>query len=114
MANVGDKKSFDIKITNQQILDATGYAADISVALVKSYLEKQLATKIAAAVTYWELAPGVVIAALATTAIALLNKASGNEGFKFTFTWEYIGVYMHKEGHYYYGWDIDKITATTY
>ena len=56
----------------------------------------------------------MLIGALATTAVAALNKAVGNEGFEFTFRFKYVEVYMHKEGHYYYGWDIDKISAGTY
>jgi hypothetical protein len=75
---------------------------------------KRLAAALAAGVAYWEIAPGVLIGALATTAVAALNKAVGNEGFEFTFRFKYVEVYMHKEGHYYYGWDIDKISAGTY
>ena len=101
MPKVGDTKGITIQISNTTIFDATGYAADLAAAL-------------AAGVAYWEIAPGVLIGALATTAVAALNKAVGNEGFEFTFRFKYVEVYMHKEGHYYYGWDIDKISAGTY
>lgn len=114
MPKVGDTKGFTTRISNQDIFDATGYAADLSVLAVTQFLETQLAAQLAAGVAYWELAPGVVIGALATTAVAALNKVSGNDGFEFTFRFKYVEVYMHKEGHYYYGWDIDKISAGTY
>lgn len=115
MAYVGQKKGFTVTITNKQLCTILGMdAADLTFAIIKKSLEKELGAKVAASLVGWEVAPGVVIAAMASIAIGLLNNVMGNDGFKFTFTMVYIETYMHKEGQYYYGWDFDDVSASTY
>lgn len=42
------------------------------------------------------------------------NSQLGNTGFKFSISLKYSSVYMHKEGHDMYGWDITSASVCTY
>lgn len=108
---VGTTKTFTVKIENK---DITGLQA--GVALSKEMLKtiskvaaEQIAKKIG---TAW--IPGLNAATTILLAIQVGSYIAGKTGVKVIVDLEYSSVYMHKEGHDMYGWDITDATLKTY
>ncbi|NLK37973.1 MAG: hypothetical protein GX299_07805 [Epulopiscium sp.] len=58
--------------------------------------------------------PGLGVASTILGLVSWGNGQFGNNGFKFSIGLEYSSVYIHKEGHDMYGWDITSARVSTY
>lgn len=110
---VGHRKKFEFSISNEalgfpSLAVGTPLTSKMKKALAKA-VAKKLSEKLAE-----QFIPGVNAVSWVLAAISYANAKAGNDGFKVTFYCIYAETYLHKEGYYLYGWDIDDCVFEVY
>lgn len=111
---VGTIKSYDVKISNQQLgAPAAGAAAiQLTAAMKKKAVAaagEAIAKKIGS-----KFIPGLNIASTILGLVSWGNGQLGKTGFQFSVKLIYSSVYIHGQGHDMYGWDIKSASIKTY
>ena len=113
-SKVGEKRYYEVKISNQ----ALGAPSAGAGAVTLTAAMRKKATKAAAAAITKKIGskfiPGLGVATTISGLVSWGNGQLGNNGFKFSIGLEYVGTYIHKEGHYIYGWGIKSASVRTY
>ncbi len=108
---VGTQKTFTVKIENGDIGNLAA-GATISATVLKQ-IAKIVAEEIAKKLTTaW--IPGLNAAATILTFIQVGTIIAGVNGVRVIVDLEYSSVYIHKEGHDMYGWDITGASMEVY
>ncbi len=108
---VGTKKTFTVEIDNDD-LGSISAGATISAAVLKQIAKvasQEIAKKIG---TAW--IPGLNAASTILTFIQVGTAVAGKNGVRVIVDLKYSSVYIHKEGHDMYGWDITGATMKVY
>ena len=109
---VGSSKTYTIKVSNEAMGlpslagQALSFAARTKAAKAVS---KVLTKKLGA-----NFIPGLNVVTFIAACAAMVNARCGNNGISVTVSLKYIKKYMHKEGHYVYGWDIKSVKVKPY
>ena len=108
---VGTKKTFTVTIDNGDLGNISA-GATISATVLKQIAKiasQEIAKKIGSA---W--IPGLNAVSTILTFIQVGTAVAGKNGVRTIVDLEYSSVYMHKEGHDMYGWDITGATLRVY
>ena len=108
---VGTKKTFTVKIDNGDLGNLAS-GATISAAVLKQVAKiasAEIAKKIG---TAW--IPGLNAASTIFTFIHVGTAVAGKNGVRVIVNLKYSSVYIHKEGHDMYGWDITGASMGVY
>ncbi len=108
---VGTKKTFTVKIDNGDLGNLAS-GATISAAVLKQVAKiasAEIAKKIG---TAW--IPGLNAATTILAFIQVGTAVAGKNGVRVIVDLEYSSVYIHKEGHDMYGWDITGASMGVY
>ena len=108
---VGTKKTFTVKIDNGDLGNLAS-GATISAAVLKQVAKiasAEIAKKIG---TAW--IPGLNAASTILTFINVGTAVAGKNGVRVIVNLKYSSVYIHKEGHDMYGWDITGASMGVY
>lgn len=108
---VGTEKTFTVEIDNGAI-SGVKTGVKFSAAMLKQIAKiasAEIAKKIG---TSW--IPGLNVATTILTFIQVGTLIAGKDGVRVTVDLEYSSVYMHKEGHDMYGWDITDASIRVY
>lgn len=108
---VGTKKTFTVKIDNGDLGNLAS-GATISAAVLKQVAKiasAEIAKKIG---TAW--IPGLNAASTILTFIHVGTAVAGKNGIRVIVNLKYSSVYIHKEGHDMYGWDITGASMGVY
>ena len=108
---VGTKKTFTVKIDNGDLGNLAS-GATISAAVLKQVAKiasAEIAKKIG---TAW--IPGLNAASTILTFIHVGTAVAGKNGVRVIVNLKYSSVYIHKEGHDMYGWDITGASIGVY
>lgn len=109
---VGEQKRAYVRISNDQ-LGAVGVVGSALDSALGSAAKSKLAEMAAAALSI-KLAVIVVTVSELLTFIGAMNVLWGNEGFIVETVHEYAATYIHKEGHYIYGWSLEDVNVYWY
>lgn len=110
---VGHRRSFEFTISNDAIGFPSLAAGTPLTSKMKKAIAKAIAKKMSEKVAA-QFIPGVNVASWVLAAIAYGNSKAGNDGFEVVIDCIYAETYLHKEGYYMYGWDIEDCTFGVY
>lgn len=111
---VGEPRRYHFQIRNSVLGSPGVFTAG---ATLTAAMKKEVAKKIKEIVAKKLGAgfiPGVNIVSAILTIVSWINDEVGNEGFDVNICLKYSSVFIHKEGHYVYGWNITDATIGTY
>jgi len=111
---VGTRRSYDVKVSNQAL---GAPSAGAGVVALTTAMKKKAVNAAAAAIAKKvgsKFIPGLGVASTILGLVSWGNGQLGYTGFEFTIDLVYSSVYLHKEGHDMYGWDITSASVDTY